>query len=73
MPKALGEDGELHPDEQKSIDYEKRRNHSKKRVSKRNIKDKSWIQKKKEIARDRGDKVVARDSKYTGRKRKVRF
>ncbi|CAO3627426.1 unnamed protein product [Cunninghamella echinulata] len=73
MPKALGEDGELHPEDQRSIEYEKRRSTTRKRVSKRNIKDKAWIQKKKELARERGNQVVAKDSKYTGRKRKVRF
>ncbi|KAI8078791.1 S-adenosyl-L-methionine-dependent methyltransferase [Halteromyces radiatus] len=73
MPKALGEDGELHPDEQRSIAYERRRATTRKRRTKQNIKDKSWVQRKKEIAREKGDKVVAKDSKYTGRKRKTRF
>lgn len=73
MPKALGEDGEMHPDELKSIQYEKRRqNHTKKRRDNRkSVKD--WINNKKKVAREKGDKVVANDSKFTGRKRKVRF
>lgn len=74
MPKALGEDGEMHPDEARSIQYEKRRQVSKKRKGGRNaVKGKEWINNKKKVARDRGDKVVANDSKFTGRKRKVRF
>ncbi|KAI8384892.1 S-adenosyl-L-methionine-dependent methyltransferase [Radiomyces spectabilis] len=74
MPRALGEDGELHPDEEKSIAYEKRRAVQRSRKPSRHaVKDKSWIQHKKQIARDRGDKPVAKDSKFTGRKRKVRF
>lgn len=74
MPKALGEDGELHPDEERSIQYEKRKQVSRKRKSNRTaIKGKDWINNKKKVARDRGDKIVANDSKFTGRKRKVRF
>lgn len=74
MPKALGEDGELHPDEAKSIEYGKRRAVIKKNKSQRkSVKDKEWINHKKKVYRDRGDKPVARDSKFTGRKRKVRF
>ncbi|CDH49101.1 williams-beuren syndrome critical region protein22 [Lichtheimia corymbifera JMRC:FSU:9682] len=73
MPSALGEDGEMHPDEAKSIAYETRKAATKRRKNRKNIKTKDWIQHKKQIARERGDKPVARDSKYTGRKRKVRF
>ncbi|CEG68133.1 Putative S-adenosyl-L-methionine-dependent methyltransferase [Rhizopus microsporus] len=74
MPKALGEDGELHPDEAQSIQYEKRRQHTRRRRSDRkSVKTKDWINNKKKIAREKGDKVVANDSKYTGRKRKIRF
>lgn len=74
MPQALGEDGEMHPDEAKSIQYEKRKHVQKKRKSNRTaIKGKDWINNKKKVARDRGDKIVANDSKFTGRKRKVRF
>ncbi|KAI8087610.1 S-adenosyl-L-methionine-dependent methyltransferase [Gilbertella persicaria] len=74
MPKALGEDGEVHPDDIKSIQYENRRQASRKRRSDRKgVKDRNWINNKKRIARDKGDKVVANDSKFTGRKRKVRF
>ncbi|KAL0094891.1 S-adenosyl-L-methionine-dependent methyltransferase [Phycomyces blakesleeanus] len=74
LPKALGEDGEMHPDEVKSISNENRRLVTRKRKTNRtSVKDKKWVQHKKEVARDRGDKVVANDSKYTARKRKVRF
>lgn len=73
MPRALGENGELHPDEAKSIAYEGRRAQVHRRKSRKPVKDKKWIMHKKDIARERGDKPVARDSKYTGRKRKVRF
>ncbi|CAO3699088.1 unnamed protein product [Rhizopus microsporus] len=74
MPKALGEDGELHPDEAQSIQYEKRRQQTRRRRGDRkSVKTKDWINNKKKIAREKGDKVVANDSKYTGRKRKIRF
>ena len=36
------------------------------------IKDKNWVQKKKEVARKRG-KDVAKDSKFTARKRRPKF
>lgn len=73
MPKALGEDGEMHPDELKSIQYEKRRQIHKKRRGgdRKSVKD--WINDKKKVAREKGKKAVANDSKFTGRKRKVRF
>ena len=73
MPSALGEDGEMHPDEAKTIANESRRRVERKRRSRGNVKDKKWIKHKKEVARERGDRPVARDSKFTGRKRKTRF
>ncbi|KAF7723614.1 hypothetical protein EC973_001808 [Apophysomyces ossiformis] len=73
MPKALGEDGELHPDEAKSIAYERRRVEKRRRKDRKPVKDKNWVLHKKQVVRDRGDKPVANDSKYTARKRKVRF
>ncbi|KAI7870566.1 S-adenosyl-L-methionine-dependent methyltransferase [Spinellus fusiger] len=74
LPKALGEDGEMHPDELKSIANEGRRAVARKKKGGRSsVKDKKWVQHKKEVARDRGDKAIANDSKYTARKRKVRF
>ncbi|KAI8383003.1 S-adenosyl-L-methionine-dependent methyltransferase [Blakeslea trispora] len=74
MPKALGEDGEVHPDDLKSIQYENRRQASRRRRSDRKgVKDRAWINNKKRVAREKGDKVVANDSKFTGRKRKTRF
>ncbi|KAG0166564.1 hypothetical protein DFQ28_006403 [Apophysomyces sp. BC1034] len=73
MPRALGEEGELHPDEAKSIAYERRRVERRRRNDRKSIKDKKWVLHKKQVVRDRGDKPVANDSKYTARKRKVRF
>ena len=71
MPKALGENGEEPPE---NVAFEKRRGERKARREKRkSIKEKEWIVHKKETARRRGDKVVANDSKYTGRKRKPKF
>lgn len=73
MPKALGEDGEEHPDEVKSIQYEKRRQVKRRKNDRKNVKNKDWINNKKRVAREKGDKVVANDSKFTGRKRNIRF
>ncbi|KAI9220939.1 S-adenosyl-L-methionine-dependent methyltransferase [Blastocladiella britannica] len=59
-----------------SISFESRRVDDRQRVRKgarKNIKDKDWIQRKKEAMRKKGDKKVALDSKFTGRKRKPRF
>ncbi|RUS12920.1 putative wbscr22 protein [Jimgerdemannia flammicorona] len=71
MPRALGEDGAEEPE---AVAYERRRGEKKARGEKRKpVKGKEWIAHKKELARKRGDKTVANDSKYTGRKRKVKF
>ncbi|ORZ38329.1 williams-Beuren syndrome critical region protein 22 [Catenaria anguillulae PL171] len=62
--------------EQDSVAYEGRRVDDRQRVRKGNrkaIKDKDWILNKKEQMRKKGDKKVANDSKYTGRKRKPKF
>eukprot|EP00474_Spongospora_subterranea_P009997 CRZ10455.1 hypothetical protein [Spongospora subterranea] len=40
--------------------------------SKKNVKDRNWVQKKKESMRNKGLKVAA-DSKYTNRKRRPKF
>ncbi|CAM0137124.1 18S rRNA (guanine1575-N7)-methyltransferase [Umbelopsis sp. WA50703] len=73
MPQALGEDGSEHP-AVASVEFEKRRIKERRRSDKRrSVKDKKWILHKKETMRSRGDRAVAADSKYTGRKRKPRF
>jgi len=61
-------------DEEKAK-FEKRRERAKVRASvrKRNIKGRDWVLKKKELYRQRGKEDVPRDSKYTARKRKIRF
>ncbi|KAG1782631.1 S-adenosyl-L-methionine-dependent methyltransferase [Suillus placidus] len=70
MPKGVeGEDDE-------QVRFERRREKEKKRdVSgkRKNMKDKDWILKKKELYRQRGKEGVPRDSKFTGRKRKPIF
>ncbi|KAG1803744.1 S-adenosyl-L-methionine-dependent methyltransferase [Suillus plorans] len=70
MPKGI--DGE--DDEQ--VRFERRREKERKRdVSgkRKNMKDKDWILKKKELYRQRGKEGVPRDSKFTGRRRKPIF
>ncbi|KAL0225765.1 hypothetical protein P9112_013089 [Eukaryota sp. TZLM1-RC] len=53
--------------------FESRRNTKAKKGNNRPlVKSKEWIQKKKDKARNAG-KVVANDSKYTGRKRRAKF
>ncbi|KAG2356119.1 S-adenosyl-L-methionine-dependent methyltransferase [Suillus spraguei] len=70
MPKGVeGEDDE-------QVRFERRREKERKRdVSgkRKNVKDKDWILKKKELYRQRGKEGVPRDSKFTGRKRKPVF
>ncbi|KAG0699652.1 S-adenosyl-L-methionine-dependent methyltransferase [Suillus ampliporus] len=70
MPKGVeGEDDE-HARFERRREKERKRDVSGKR---KNIKDKDWILKKKELYRQRGKEGVPRDSKYTGRKRKAIF
>ncbi|KAG1875158.1 S-adenosyl-L-methionine-dependent methyltransferase [Suillus tomentosus] len=70
MPKGIeGEDDE-------QVRFERRREKEGKRdVSgkRKNMKDKDWILKKKELYRQRGKEGVPRDSKFTGRRRKPIF
>jgi len=70
LPKGVeGEDNE-------HAKFERRREKEKKRVisgKRKNVKDKDWILRKKELYRQRGKEGVPRDSKYTGRKRKSIF
>ncbi|EJD42144.1 williams-Beuren syndrome critical region protein 22 [Auricularia subglabra TFB-10046 SS5] len=74
VPQGL--DGEV-ADEEDAADarFEKRRQRLKERNGKKrkSIKDHDWIIKKKEKYRSKGKEGVPRDSKYTGRKRKVAF
>ncbi|KAG9036223.1 hypothetical protein FRB95_009586 [Tulasnella sp. JGI-2019a] len=60
------------------VRYEKRRterveHHGAKGKKRKNVKDREWIIKKKDLYRRRGKEDVPRDSKYTGRKRKTTF
>ncbi|KAG1905859.1 S-adenosyl-L-methionine-dependent methyltransferase [Suillus fuscotomentosus] len=70
MPKGIeGDDDE-------QVRFERRREKERKRdVSgkRKNMKDKDWILKKKELYRQRGKEGVPRDSKFTGRRRKPIF
>ncbi|KAG1877975.1 S-adenosyl-L-methionine-dependent methyltransferase [Suillus subalutaceus] len=70
IPKGVeGEDDE-------QVRFERRREKERKRdVSgkRKNMKDRDWILKKKELYRQRGKEGVPRDSKFTGRKRKPVF
>ncbi|KAF7792972.1 hypothetical protein EIP86_004077 [Pleurotus ostreatoroseus] len=72
VPKGL--DGEEVEDEG-TARFEKRREKLRrgKDSKRKNVKDKDWILKKKELYRQRGKESVPRDSKYTGRKRKPVF
>ncbi|KAG1754624.1 S-adenosyl-L-methionine-dependent methyltransferase [Suillus lakei] len=70
MPKGVeGEDDG-------QVRFERRREKDGKRAvsgKRKNMKDKDWILKKKELYRQRGKEGVPRDSKFTGRKRKPIF
>ncbi|KAG8954627.1 hypothetical protein FRC04_011060 [Tulasnella sp. 424] len=64
--------------EPEGVQYEKRRTENsnergRKDKKRKNIKDKEWILKKKDLYRRRGKEDVPRDSKYTGRRRKPIF
>jgi len=72
IPKGLeseGGDGE-------KVQFEQRRERERRReknVKRKNVKDKEWILKKKELYRQRGKEGVPRDSKFTARKRRPVF
>ncbi|KAI0093675.1 S-adenosyl-L-methionine-dependent methyltransferase [Irpex rosettiformis] len=73
VPKGL--DGE-EVDGDSQAQFEKRREKFSSRGKngrRKNIKDKDWILKKKELYRQRGKEGVPRDSKYTARKRRPVF
>ncbi|KAL5529706.1 hypothetical protein ACEPAG_5691 [Sanghuangporus baumii] len=60
----------------KTVAYERRREKEKRRErsgKRKDLKNKDWILKKKELYRQRGKESVPRDSKYTGRKRRPVF
>ncbi|GJJ12627.1 hypothetical protein Clacol_006870 [Clathrus columnatus] len=80
VPRGLegdGEEGDMDIDEEGEVKFEKRRERERKRPSEKKkalkIRDKEWILKKKELYRKRGKEDVPKDSKYTGRKRRVAF
>jgi 18S rRNA (guanine1575-N7)-methyltransferase len=73
LPKGLGAEGD---EPRNSVDYAHERIKERRRRGKKNrapIKDRNWVLHKKEVARKKGKTNVPKDSKYTGRKRKVRF
>jgi len=73
LPQGL--DGEEEVDEDQ-VKFERRRERMRKRDRtdrRKNVKTKDWILKKKELYRQRGKEDVPTDSKFTGRKRRVRF
>ncbi|KAG6833700.1 hypothetical protein H0H87_002897 [Tephrocybe sp. NHM501043] len=63
-------------EEDSRVRFERRRERERgktKSGKRKNIKDRDWILKKKELYRKRGKEDVPRDSRYTGRKRKAVF
>ena len=66
LPKAL-EDSTLD-----GINYSQKRVKERSKVSRKSIKDKNWVLKKKEARRKAG-KPTANDSTFTARKRRVKF
>jgi len=63
-------------EEEDKITFERRRERERTRAKngkRKNVKDKDWILKKKELYRKRGKERVPHDSKFTGRRRKPIF
>ncbi|KAF8623483.1 hypothetical protein AX15_006266 [Amanita polypyramis BW_CC] len=63
-------------DAETKVRFERRRERERTRAKngkRKNVKDRDWILKKKELYRKRGKDDVPRDSKYTGRKRRPVF
>ncbi|KAF7304980.1 putative 18S rRNA (Guanine-N(7))-methyltransferase [Mycena kentingensis (nom. inval.)] len=72
LPQGL--DGEDAVEDGGKARFERRREREKSRSGKRkNVKDRDWILKKKELYRKRGKEGVPKDSKFTGRKRRPVF
>jgi len=68
IPKGLqGEEDET------GVKFERRRGREHRNEKRKNVKDKEWIKRKKELYRKRGKEDVPRDSKFTGRKRRAVF
>jgi len=70
LPEGLAGEDDEHAQFERRREKEKRRDRS---GSRKALKDRDWILKKKELYRQRGKEGVPRDSKYTGRKRKAVF
>jgi 18S rRNA (guanine1575-N7)-methyltransferase len=73
LPQGLGTEGD---EPRSSVDYAYERMKERRRRGKKNrvaVKDRNWVLHKKETARKKGKTNVPKDSKYTGRKRRVRF
>ncbi|KAL7746241.1 18S rRNA (guanine1575-N7)-methyltransferase [Sorochytrium milnesiophthora] len=75
LPQGLSGDG---GDDEQSVRYSAGKlhdPHARRRANgkRKGVKDKEWIQNKKDQARSKGVKQVANDSKYTGRKRRPKF
>ncbi|KIJ69026.1 hypothetical protein HYDPIDRAFT_172520 [Hydnomerulius pinastri MD-312] len=70
LPQGLEGEEDEHAHFERRREKEKKRDRSGKR---KNVKDKDWILKKKELYRQRGKEGVPRDSKFTGRKRRPTF
>ncbi|KAF8798168.1 S-adenosyl-L-methionine-dependent methyltransferase [Phlegmacium glaucopus] len=63
-------------EEDDRVTFERRRDRERTRAKngkRKNVKDRDWILKKKELYRKRGKEGVPHDSKFTGRKRKPNF
>lgn len=72
VPKGIEERGEI----ENTATFEKRRNRGQRKESNarhKNVKDREWILRKKELYRRRGKEDVPKDSKYTGRQRRPTF
>ncbi|KAG8932340.1 hypothetical protein FRC02_001272 [Tulasnella sp. 418] len=78
VPEGLQGDGDA-IEESRAVKYESSRRTSKsdlrgsKGKKRKNLKDRDWILRKKELYRQRGKDGVPRDSKFTGRRRKPEF
>lgn len=69
LPSALQGEGE---EEQIGVDRRTKSRPGKAKTNQRKTRDKQWVLGKKELARKRGEQVKA-DSKFTARKRRIRF
>lgn len=73
LPKAIESEEQSGKVGVSVVEAEKAKRRKGSAKSKKNPKDKAWVLRKKEVARQKGKEAVPMDTKYTARKRRPKF